>query len=319
MEDRHLKPTNIPSTLWDSAKEVLILPCLLATAYEEVVRRHGLYELALTRDNDDPPVGGLDQERTNKHFAQAFDGSCARAQLAVLDPKNEVPHASNAFILRLAGNATSITDAPCGAGAAAFSFLATIAELRAQGILPRQPLQVHLIGAELSKPARFYAKEILAELQPQLERQAIYVDAVWLEWDVTIERSNASLIREMTLAGEDKAARLVVVANFNGFLEKDRKRKEAEPQLRSLFIHASLKESLGIWIEPAMNRATEGLFPWVRDLLRGAWRLFARESGAKGVDEPVAVSRTRYQLPLAPDKTARVGLAVMAFELRRVK
>ena len=279
MEDRQLKPTYLPSTLWDPAREVLILPRSLATAYEEVVRRHGLYELALTRDNDDPPVGGLDQERTNKHFAQAFDGSCARAQLAVLDPKNEVPHASNAFISCLAGNATSITDAPCGAGAAAFSFLATIAELRAQGILPRQPLKVHLIGAELSEPARLYAQEMLAELLPQLETQAINVEADWLKWDVTSEDSNTDLIHKMTLAGAGKAARLVVVANFNGFLEKDRKRKEAEPQLSSLFRHASRQDSLGIWIEPAMKRATVGVFPWIRELLNGAWKLFARESG----------------------------------------
>lgn len=319
MDERLLKPSTLPASLWDSASRALILPHSLADAYMAVVDRHGLRELATTRDMDDPPVGGLDQERTNKHLAQAFDGSCARAELAVLDPKNEVPRSSNAFVSCLAGNSTSITDAPCGAGAAAFSFLTTIAELRAQKILPRESLHVHLIGAELSAPALVYAQEMLTELTPSLEAQAIFVEVEWLGWDVTSELSNTDLIRKMTLAAVGKAARLVVVANFNAFLEKGRKKREAEPQLRELFRHASGEDSMVIWIEPAMNRATEGLFPWLREMLKGAWKLFARESSSGGENDPVAVSSARFRLPLTPEKTARVGLAVMAIELRREK
>lgn len=316
-EARLVNPSSLPRSLWDSANGVLILPTSLTAAYERVIDRYGLRELATTRDMKDPPVGGLDQERTDKHFAQAFDGSCARAQLALLDPKNEVPLASNAFISCLAGNDTAVTDAPCGAGAAAFSFLAIIAELRAQKVLPREPLHIHLIGAELSAPARAYAQEMLAELKPTLESQALFVDVEWLEWDVTSPLSNTDLIRKMTLAAAGKAARLLVVANFNAFLEKDRKKNEAKPQLGELFRHASGDNSMAIWIEPDMNRATEGLFPWLRTLLKETWRRFAREHSSTNDAEPVAASAVRFQLPLAPNKTARVGLAVMTIELRR--
>ena len=319
MDGRLLKPSTLPESIWDAANGVLILPSSLAGAYKAVVDRHQLRELAKTRDMDDPPVGGLDQERTDKHFAQAFDGSCARAQLALLDPKNNVPRASNAFISCLAGNSASVTDAPCGAGAAAYSFLATIAELRAQKVLPREPLHIHLIGAELSAPARSYAQKMLTELTPALETQAIFVDVEWLEWDVTSSLSNTDLIRKMTLKASGKASRLLVVANFNGLLEKDRKKNEAAPQLGELFRYASGDNSMAIWIEPDMNRATEGLFPWLRTKLKEAWRKFAREHSSGSDAEPVATSSARFQLPLTPKETARVGLAVMAIELRREK
>ena len=75
-------------------------------------------------------------------------------ELALIDPKQAATLSSNALIGSMAGNSLCLTDAPCGAGAAAFSLLSTIAELRAQGVLPRLPLKVLLVGAELSGPAR---------------------------------------------------------------------------------------------------------------------------------------------------------------------
>lgn len=268
---------------------------------------------------EDPPVGGLDQERTDKHFAQAFDGSCARAQLAVLDPKNDVPQISNSFVSFLAGNSACLTDSPCGAGAAAFSFLAIVAELRAQNVLPRMPLTISLLGAELSAPARAYAQEMLTELRPALESQAIFLEAEWLEWDVTSSLSNTDLVRQMTRAAEKKARRLLVIANFNAFLEKERKKRDAKPQIEELFRHASGNNSMAIWIEPDMNSATVGLFPWLRELLRGAWRRFAREYSGESNPESLPRSAARFRLPLIPSQSARVRLAVVAIELNREK
>lgn len=317
MEERLLKPEAIPESLWDSSRGVLMLPSALASVYTRVIDRHGLRGMATTRDFDDPPVGGLDQKLSDKHFAQAFDGSCARVQLAVLDPKGDVNGASNSFLCCLSGNSVGITDAPCGAGAAVLSLLATIAELRAQKIVPRVPLYVDLIGAEISAPARSYAQELFSELMVDLESQAIFVTMEWVDWDVTCILSTTDLISKMTLASADKAHRLLVVANFNAFLEKDRKKQAAEPQLSELFRHASGDNSLAIWIEPNMNRATDSLFPWLGKLIKKAWRRFARlhfsEDGAK----PAAISDARFQLPLTPGETARVGLAVLAIDLGR--
>jgi hypothetical protein len=318
-ETRLLAPSLLPATLWDADEQVLVLPPILASAYRIVIDRHNLRGIARRRDQDAPPVGGLTEEKATEHFAQAFDGSAARTQLALLDPKGEVTDASDAFVRCLAGNRVCLTDAPCGAGAAAFVFLASVAELRANGVLPREPLDVELIGAELSEPARRYAQEVFAEIHPLLEHQAIFVRLQLIRWDVTNALSNTDLIKAMVRTSEPACTRLLVVANFNGFLEREGKRRDAQPQLAELLRYSSGNHSAAIWIEPPMNRAIApgGLFAWLRSLVTGAWRLFARES-TNGTDEdPVAVSSARFREPLDPDVTARVGLAVMALSLER--
>jgi len=314
---RLLGPGYLPDSLWDANTETLCLPPALARAYETVIDRHGLREIANDRDRGDPPVGGLTQAQTDQHFAQAFDGSVARAQLAMLDPKQDVPAASNAYARSLAGNRLSLTDAPCGAGAAALAFLANIAELRAREVLPREPLDVLLIGAELSDPARKCAEELLADLDPSFQEQAIFVAPSFVSWDVTDDLSNTDLIQKMTIASSSHPNRLLVVANFNAFLEKEKKRKEAYPRLGELFRHASGPNSIAVWIEPDMNRATGsgGLLPSLRNMLTRAWRRFAKEAREEGA--PIPTSQARFRLPLSPGQTARVSLAVMPIDLVR--
>lgn len=317
---RLLDPKLLPQSLWDAVSKVLHLPPELSNLYKSLIERHGLQKIAITRDHKNPPVGGLDQEKTDQHFAQAFDGSVARTQLALLDPNLDVPNVSNAFINCLAGNTVSITDAPCGAGAAAYSFLSSVAELRNNNVLPREPLDIVLIGAELSKPARAYAEEILSEILPFLEEQAIFVTAEFLEWDATDSLSTTDLIRRLTVSSVDVRKRLLIVANFSAFLEKEKKRKDAQAQIEELFRHAYGDNSVAIWIEPDMNRATGegGLFSWLRKLMEGPWSLFAREDSGM-VSEPISTSSARFQLPLIPSETARVGLSVMKLNLIRSK
>lgn len=223
------------------------------------------------------------------------------------------------YIQCLAGNKLSLTDAPCGAGATAFSFLANIAELRKQGVLPRHPLDVYLIGAELSEPARVYAQSILNELRDDLEKQAIFIDVDFISWDVTDPLNNTDLIKKMTLVSESHPRRMLIVANFNGFLEKEKKRKQAEPQFNELFRHASGKNSVALWIEPDMNRATGngGLFDWLRTKFKIAWSKFVQEISDSS--QPVLTSSAIFQLPLSPEKTANVRLAVMPLKLERTK
>jgi len=283
-EPRLLDPKLIPDSLWNAENSILILPSALVKAYITLINRHDLQKLANSRDSKNPPTGGLTQEKTDEHFAQAFDGSVARAQLALLDPKCDAVTASNAYIRSLAGNKLSLTDAPCGAGAAAFSFLANIAELRAKGILPRQPLDVCLIGAELSDPARVYAQSLLDELCIELEKQAIFVEA-----------------------------------NFNGLLEREKKKKAAESQFHELFRYASGKNSVALWIEPDMNLATSngGLFHWLRDKIANVWSKFIQELSDR--NEPVLTSSAEFQLPLALNETATVRLAVMPLSLERTE
>jgi len=71
------------------------------------------------------------------------------------------------FIRSLAGNRVTLIDAPCGARAAALSFLANIAALRERDVLPREPLDIRVLG--ISETARNYANELYCEMRPSLK------------------------------------------------------------------------------------------------------------------------------------------------------
>lgn len=315
MPDRLVTPEMIPPTLWDSSRKVLFLPEALANAYGDLINACGLGDVANARNAGEGPVGGLTKESADSHLAQAFDGSVARVMLAVLDPNREAGPTSDTFVRCTAGAAVCLTDAPCGAGAATLALLCSVAELRAQGVLPREPLHVHLVGAELSLYARQHAEELIAKLMPALEEQAIFMYPKFLEWDVTDELSTVDLVKQSEAAAAQAVSRLLVVANFNGFLEREKKRNEAQPQLNELFRYASGERSFAVWIEPAMNAAIKpgGLLPWLHNQFTTLWRKFGKPRG----DSPLYTSEAKFRLPLAPARTAHVRLAVLPIELSR--
>lgn len=325
--NRLLKPEHLPIDIWDGehrengAREhgLVKLAVVLVAAYERLIDQHGLRPLAESRDPDNPPVGGLTQDLTDKHFAQAFDGSCARVQLALMDPFNRASKASNNLVRALSGSRITFADSPCGAGAAAFSLLATIAQLRASAVLPREPLDVHLVGGEISDPARRYAQALADELRPALEDQAITLTCEFRYWDVTDEVSTADLVSRVNVSSESRVRKLLVIANFNGFLVKERKQKASQPQLRQLMLHCSGDGSYAVWIEPDMNRAAAsgGVFAWLRGLLP-SWDRFAREEREDDAELATPICCTRFQLPLVPNRTARVGLSLMPIDLTRL-
>lgn len=316
---RLLSPALIPSSLWDKTTESLQLPPCLSKAYVAYVDNLGLRKIGTTRSTDGGAVGGLSKENADQHLAQCFDGSVARAMLAVLDPKNQGGMASNTFIKSMAGSTLALTDAPCGAGAAALAFLSTIAELRANAVLPRHPLEIKFIGGELSSHAVDHARKLFSDIQPELEAQAIFLDLKFKEWDVLDKLSNADLVKESAVHGASCSSKLLVIANFNGFLVKERKQKEAQPQLDELLRYASGEQSLAVWIEPDMNRsaANGGLFSWLYQQMTTVWKRFAKIDPAATSSEPVFRTSAKFSLPLQPTMFSRVSLAVMPIDLTR--
>jgi hypothetical protein len=316
---RLLNPGIIPASLWETEAGVLRIPGCLAIAYENIVDRQGLRELAASRDRDNPPVGGLTKELTDQHFAQAFDGSAARALLALLDPHSHLPHVSNTFIEALAGSTVCIIDAPCGACATSFAFLAAIAELRMEGILPRIPLDVSLVAADLSDPAREYANSILSLFRSRLEEQGIFVTEEFHSWDATDQMSTTHLVQRSLACSPDGMRRLVLVANFNGFLVREKKRSQAEPQLQEFFRYLSSPQCAALWIEPNMNRVTQGggLFSWIVTNASNGWRRFMTIVAEGSVSH--FISSARYREPLDSTVTPNVRIAVMRIQLELQK
>lgn len=326
--DRLLKSEMLPNHLWDKilAGELgtgtLVITPSVASAYVAIIDRSNLRELSNRDKTSDGSTGGQSQDETDKHFAQSFDGSAARAQLALLNPLGKTTRASNALVRSLSGNKIVVVDAPCGAGAASLTILATLAELRLHNVLPREPLDIRLIGGDISAPALAYAAAMLKEIRPTLEQQAINVEADWERWDVTNDLSTTDFIQSITLATGKDGKILLLVANFTGFLIKENKLSAAQPQLTELFRHCSGKGRHALWIEPTMNIALKpkGLFAKLRTLFGLVWKRFAREE--VDIEENSNVTPTCnaiFRLPLKPTMSVRLGLALMNIDLTRRK
>lgn len=318
--ERLLNPDSLPATLWDKDDNYIRLPVEFAAAYERLIDRHGLRALALSRTEKDSPTGGVSKADTEQHFAQQFDNSAARAQLALTNVTGDVISVSNALIRALSGNAICITDAPCGAGAATYSFLCAIAELRAQSVLPRIRLDVSLIGGEISQYARTIAAEMLDELRPYLETQAIFVEADFQPWDVTSDLSTTDLITVTVRAGPALSKRLLVVANFSGFLSIPGKMNASKAQLEELFRYLSGPENVAVWLEPQMKFATAdgGVLQSIGRFAKDNWHRFTRVVGIDGLKTPFVTSQVKFHSSLTPERLRPIRLAVMRLDLDRL-
>lgn len=314
-----LNPESLPPTLWDKDKEFLRLPQEFAAAYERLIDRYGLRSLATSRTEKDSPTGGVSKVETEQHFAQQFDNSAARAQLALTNVTNDVTSVSDALVRALSGNAICITDAPCGAGAATYAFLCAIAELRALKVLPRMRLDVRLVGAEISEHARLIAVDMLSELRPYLESQAIFVDADFHPWDVTSNLSTTDLISATLRASSAKSKYLLVVANFSGFLSMRGKLAASKAQLEELFRYSSGAENVAVWLEPQMNFATDdgGLLHSIGRWVTDSWHRFAKVVVVAGQQVPYVTSKVMFRSTLAPAQIRPVRLAAMRVDLER--
>jgi hypothetical protein len=295
----------------------------LAAKYCDKITQHGLTHLVNNRDAQQGPTGGPSQEETDKHFAQQFDGSVARAQLALLDPHEHVAHVADGLARLLAGGKIAILDVPSGAGALALSLLSTIAELRAQAVLPRQPLDVVLVGGEISDPARVYADDLFALMTPSLAAQAIFVQHTQVSWDVCDQVSTTALLQLFMGRAANAEQRVVVVSNFSDFLSRSGKQREAEPQLQDVFRFCSSATvpAAAIWIEPHTNKAVGpgGALSWFVGAAKRKIAKFARVFfGGAAEESPVAETASIFVKPLTPHITAPVRLAVVRFDLTQV-
>ncbi|MDQ1157425.1 hypothetical protein QE385_001752 [Sphingomonas sp. SORGH_AS 950] len=299
----------LPASLHDGTR-LLIAPSL-AAAYLASLNAHGLEGLSKEPRPDPAPVGGLTKEATDAHYAHAFDGSAARAQLALLDPTGEVKTTAQTLKRFLTAGTLTFIDVPAGAGAAALAIICSIATLREEHRLPRLPLHIHLIWGEISVPARAYAVDLIERIRPALEEQAITLDCFVSSWDVLSELSNSALVEKIVLSKAATQQTLLLISNFNGFLEKDGKKKAAYPQLAELLKYSSGKLNAAVWIEPNMNTAKKGLFPFIMKSLAKLTSFATPQVAASGNEE----CNYKFSTPAQPSNTANVRLCVMPIDL----
>ena len=314
---RLIKPADIPKTLWHAETTCLHLAPTLRKAWEYLLLHAGLEEKA-QQPVPEGKIGGLSKEETDDHLAWRFSGSSARVQLSLLDPENKLTGVADAFAIVFSGGTVLLADLPCGSGAAALTLLANIAELRRQGRIPRSPLNVKLVGGELSEFARSYANLATEHIKNELAEQAIWVSAEFLPWNALDRFSTADLTNRLTVLGQDCSARLIVLANFSGFLQGEGKWKEALPQFESLFLHGRAQNSFVLWIEPQTNKVlgTGGFFSRAIDwfLKRFSVLQTKDEQDALVVDN-LGKSAANVQHPLKKHHQFNVQLVVQRFNL----
>lgn len=313
---RLIQPADIPATLWSPKTERLYLAPDLLTAWKHLLQHAGLEEQAM-QPVPKGEIGGLSQKETNDHLAWRFSGSSARVQLGFLDPRNELGGVADAFAKVFSGGKVLIADLPCGSGAAVLTLISCIAELRRQGKIPRHPLHVTVVGGELSEFARGYASRAMDHIKDALVEQAIWVSAEFLSWDALDVFSTADLTKKLIVHGQDCSARLMVLANFSGFLQKEGNWDNALPQFQSLFVHGRDSNSYAIWIEPQTKQVhgSSGFFSGALEWFKKLFSVFHTEADQDALQvKNLGKSSSKAQHPLR-EHQFNVHLEIQRFDL----
>lgn len=250
--DRLIQVKDIPPSLWSEEKQTLTLPEHLTNAWKNLLTLNRLEEQALEK----APAGftgGMNKEDTDKHLAWRYTGSCGRVVMTCLDPKAQLSEVSDAYAKTFAANRVLLVDVPCGSGAGTVSIITTLIELRLSGVLPRLPLTLTIVAADISEHALEYCSKQLEHLAPLALEQAIEIVYERRWWDVTDKVSTADLIERLNILNQYCDSRMLLLTNFTDFLEKEKKWKAAEAQFEQLFIHSRGNFSTAIWIEPQKN------------------------------------------------------------------
>lgn len=261
MSERLLKPAMIPKSL-RCEEGILSFTDELAQAYRQQLVEMELLPAALQAQVSGG-TGGQSAEVTIRHFIENFSGSCGRMKLAVLDPHERLDDASNLFISAFSGGKVALLDAPCGSGAATLTLLCLLATLRRESVLPRLPLEIHLICADISESGLRISDELLKKIRPSLERQAIFVHPVFREWDMHDRRSQAALNYAWSSI-QGCSTRFLIKANTSGFLTNSGNFQKAKDQLEQLLLLAEVSKARAIWIEPMMSEEPKGLLLHLR-------------------------------------------------------
>lgn len=316
---RLIPSAELPESLWRKETKCVLLPPNLVSAWQHLLEAEGLLEQAL-QPTPENLIGGESKEVTDDHLAWRFTGSSARVQMAMLDPLDNLDLVADAFAKTFSGGRVFLADLPCGSGAAVLTILCTIAELRRSRRIPRSPLYLTVLGGELSEFARAYANKAIGSLVESLQREGIFVNAEFLHWNACDKFSNADLIKELTLRSAGCAARMLVLANFSGFLQSSGKWDAAKAQFDALFLHSRDENSCAIWIEPLTNNVTKtggGFFDRLINWFKKQFGELPQTISLAGEDkQPIyGASEAHTQHPLRPEHSFRSNLAVVRFDL----
>lgn len=275
MADPILATSDIPASLWEPGvdwgeqvpKGTLKLPDALSATFRAVLEEMGELERARDTENRDRgEIGGAEEGDGVDHFVSQFASSCGRAELFALDPHLAFKTPRDLLVKVLAGGRVAVLDLPVGAGAGAATFISIVQELRRTGVIPSPPLEIMIVGGELSRESRDIAAKVFGRLRERWLESGIDVSWELREWDVLSDESTEDLLEVWRdqLTGREG---LLLWNNFSGFLGSKKNEgsqlwlEEAASPIRSLLAVTSRRKINSCWIEPATNNARKRFWP----------------------------------------------------------
>lgn len=307
MHARLLSVADIPNSLYERTPDTLHLSQSLVYSYRSVLNTNGLLERAL-RNAANGEIGGATARQAQAHFTGPFAGSCGRTALAILDPKQNLADVSDEFVRAFSGGRVGLLDIPCGAGAASITLLTTIAELRRNGVLPRQPLHVEILGGDISDEARNFATQMLNGINNAVFDQGITVSFEGISFDLLDRESVTGLLYTWMEKYRDCQTYFVLIANFSGFLNNSGRMKDARERIGEISRWADNRNARLVWIEPQTTEA-RNFWSSLRSIWTNAVAWFKR-ADATGCLQ-IRYSESGLSNPLEPKRRFKVRLSVM--------
>jgi hypothetical protein len=260
--------SQIPETLWQGDK--LLIPPVLVDALRDELQVRALYEEACIADKPDNELfGGKDAEAALPHFIHRFKASAARVEFVTLNPNGTFEPLATDLVACFLDGSVAILDIPCGSGGGLLGLLLTFVELRRHGAIPRLPLEIRLLAADISSEARAIHEAMLGRVQGELAESGVSVSSQYVQWDVTDPFSTAALMDKWLEFAPASEEYLVFISAFSGFAASN-----AEAVLhgvRDITVRLHNKMFLLAWIEPIMKKS-ERLFEKVLGYLTSLFR-----------------------------------------------
>jgi hypothetical protein len=247
----------------------LHLATILCDAYRNELQARGLLETAAEGSLEKAIHGGQSPEETLKHFTFRFPTSSARIVCVLVDPSGDFGALPANVFQSFSNDRISVLDAPCGAGAGLLALLTTLAVAREKKRVPRLPLTVSVVGADISQTALDIYTGLAARITPLLANEGIYLELSTELWDATQADQTSRLCDRWLDRHFDANEYFVLVGNLSGVGD------ELAESFKRSFHHiteriANIRSTI-LWVEPIIKlkllQVIAGIFsfaPWLK-------------------------------------------------------
>lgn len=223
----------------------------LCDVYRDELQARGQLELAVKGSDEKRIHGGATADETLKHFTFRFPTSAARIVSVLVDPLQTFASLPANVFQSFSSHKIAVLDAACGTGASLLALLTTLAVARSSKRLPRLPLTVGVVGADISPTALEIYSGLAVRLGPLLASEGIFLELSTELWDATQADQTSGLCDKWLDRHHDANEYFVLVGNLSGVGD------ELANSFKRSFHHiteriANIRSTI-LWVEPIIT------------------------------------------------------------------